>query len=142
MELTTRKSATARAARGPDGRPGRSGAMSAEPDPGQSSKPSASAAPSRDGAAASRPSPGVDLRVAAGDIFGFLGPNGAGKTTTLRILATLLPPTAGTARVAGFDVARRAGEVRSGSATSPSRAARIARPPVARNWSSRAAYSA
>jgi ABC-2 type transport system ATP-binding protein len=55
---------------------------------------------------------GVDLSVAAGDIFGFLGPNGAGKTTTLRILATLLPPTAGTARVAGFDVARQAREVR------------------------------
>jgi ABC-2 type transport system ATP-binding protein len=50
--------------------------------------------------------------VAAGDIFGFLGPNGAGKTTTLRILATLLPPTAGTARVAGFDVARQPREVR------------------------------
>jgi ABC-2 type transport system ATP-binding protein len=55
---------------------------------------------------------GVDLRVMAGEIFGFLGPNGAGKTTTLRILATLLPPTAGTARVAGFDVAHQAGEVR------------------------------
>ncbi len=55
---------------------------------------------------------GVDLEVSAGDIFGFLGPNGAGKTTTLRILATLLPPTAGTARVAGFDVARQAREVR------------------------------
>ena len=55
---------------------------------------------------------GVDLSVAAGDIFGFLGPNGAGKTTTLRILATLLPPTAGTACVAGFDVAREAREVR------------------------------
>jgi ABC-2 type transport system ATP-binding protein len=55
---------------------------------------------------------GVDLSVAAGDIFGFLGPNGAGKTTTLRILATLLPPTAGTARVAGYDVARQATEVR------------------------------
>jgi ABC-2 type transport system ATP-binding protein len=55
---------------------------------------------------------GVDLTVADGDIFGFLGPNGAGKTTTLRILATLLPPTAGTARVAGFDVARQAREVR------------------------------
>ena len=55
---------------------------------------------------------GVDLNVAAGDIFGFLGPNGAGKTTTLRILATLLPPTSGTARVAGFDVARRPGDVR------------------------------
>ena len=55
---------------------------------------------------------GVDLKVAAGDIFGFLGPNGAGKTTMLRILATLLPPTAGTARVAGFDVARQARDVR------------------------------
>ena len=55
---------------------------------------------------------GVDLRVEAGAIFGFLGPNGAGKTTTLRILATLLPPTAGTARVAGFDVARQPDEVR------------------------------
>jgi ABC-2 type transport system ATP-binding protein len=55
---------------------------------------------------------GVDLKVDAGDIFGFLGPNGAGKTTTLRILATLLPPTAGTACVAGFDVAREPDEVR------------------------------
>jgi ABC-2 type transport system ATP-binding protein len=55
---------------------------------------------------------GVDLRVDAGDIFGFLGPNGAGKTTTLRILATLLPPTAGTARVAGFDVGRDPDQVR------------------------------
>jgi ABC-2 type transport system ATP-binding protein len=55
---------------------------------------------------------GVDLRVEEGQIFGFLGPNGAGKTTTLRILSTLLPPTAGTARVAGFDVARQPNEVR------------------------------
>jgi ABC-2 type transport system ATP-binding protein len=55
---------------------------------------------------------GVDLRVEAGQIFGFLGPNGAGKTTTLRILATLLPPTSGTACVAGFDVAREADQVR------------------------------
>ena len=55
---------------------------------------------------------GVDLSVAAGDIFGFLGPNGAGKTTTLRILATLLPPTSGTACVAGFDVAREPQQVR------------------------------
>jgi len=55
---------------------------------------------------------GVDLSVAAGDIFGFLGPNGAGKTTTLRILATLLPPTSGTACVAGFDVAGEARQVR------------------------------
>jgi ABC-2 type transport system ATP-binding protein len=55
---------------------------------------------------------GVDLRVDAGEIFGFLGPNGAGKTTTLRILATLLPPTSGTACVAGFDVGKRPDEVR------------------------------
>ena len=55
---------------------------------------------------------GVDLDVAAGSIFGFLGPNGAGKTTTLRILATLLPPSSGVARVMGVDVATDAEEVR------------------------------
>ncbi len=55
---------------------------------------------------------GVDLHVDRGEIFGFLGPNGAGKTTTLRILTTLLPPTSGTASVAGFDVARRPDQVR------------------------------
>jgi ABC-2 type transport system ATP-binding protein len=55
---------------------------------------------------------GVDLQVQAGRIFGFLGPNGAGKTTTLRILATLLAPTEGTARVAGFDVAENPDRVR------------------------------
>src|SRR6516165_6437873 len=49
---------------------------------------------------------GVDLRVAAGEIFGFLGPNGAGKTTTLRMLSTLLPPTGGQATVAGCDLRR------------------------------------
>ena len=48
---------------------------------------------------------GVDLDVMAGEIVGFLGPNGAGKTTTLKMLTTLLKPTAGTARVAGHDVA-------------------------------------
>ena len=55
---------------------------------------------------------GVDLRVEAGTIFGFLGPNGAGKTTTLRILATLIPPTGGVARVMGADVATEPEEVR------------------------------
>ena len=47
---------------------------------------------------------GVSLRVAPGEIYGFLGPNGAGKSTTVHILTTLLPPTEGSARVAGHDV--------------------------------------
>jgi ABC-2 type transport system ATP-binding protein len=47
---------------------------------------------------------GVSFRVQKGEILGFLGPNGAGKTTTMRILTCYLPPTEGTARVAGFDV--------------------------------------
>src|SRR5438552_160440 len=46
----------------------------------------------------------IDLAIAAGEVFGFLGPNGAGKTTTVRMLCTLLPPTAGSAHVAGADV--------------------------------------
>ncbi|MFE0257729.1 ABC transporter ATP-binding protein [Streptomyces sp. NPDC059010] len=48
---------------------------------------------------------GIDLTVPEGEILGFLGPNGAGKTTTLRMLTTLLPPTGGTATVAGHDLA-------------------------------------
>jgi len=55
---------------------------------------------------------GIDVSVAPGEFFGFLGPNGAGKTTTIRILATLLEPTAGRATVAGLDVVRDAAEVR------------------------------
>ncbi|HEX3771702.1 MAG TPA: ABC transporter ATP-binding protein, partial [Polyangiaceae bacterium] len=47
---------------------------------------------------------GVTFQVAKGSVYGFIGPNGAGKTTTLRILATLLEPTGGTARIAGHDV--------------------------------------
>ena len=49
---------------------------------------------------------GVDLRVEAGEVFGFLGPNGAGKSTTVRMVTTLLSITSGTAHVAGVDVAR------------------------------------
>lgn len=55
---------------------------------------------------------GVDLQVNAGEVFGFLGPNGAGKSTTVRMLTTLLRPTAGVARVAGFDVVKEADQVR------------------------------
>jgi ABC-2 type transport system ATP-binding protein len=55
---------------------------------------------------------GVSIDVAAGETFGFLGPNGAGKTTTLRMLTTLLPIDAGSATVAGFDVARQPQQVR------------------------------
>src|SRR5690349_12678633 len=55
---------------------------------------------------------GVDLSVSAGEIFGFLGPNGAGKTTTLRMLATLLPPSGGTARVAGCNLATQQSAIR------------------------------
>jgi ABC-2 type transport system ATP-binding protein len=56
---------------------------------------------------------GVDLRVAPGEIYGFLGPNGAGKSTTVLMLTTLLPPTAGSARVAGFDIVSEGPRVRS-----------------------------
>jgi ABC-2 type transport system ATP-binding protein len=69
---------------------------------------------------------GVDLDVAAGELVGFLGPNGAGKTTTLRMLTTLLEPTAGEATVAGCDlrkdplgVRRRIGYVAQGGGTTP-----------------------
>ncbi len=56
---------------------------------------------------------GIDLRVRAGGVHGFLGPNGAGKTTTIRMLATLLRPDEGSARVLGHDVVREADQVRS-----------------------------
>ena len=52
-------------------------------------------------------STGSTCEVQAGEIYGFLGPNGAGKSTTVLMLTTLLPPTAGTARVAGYDIVTR-----------------------------------
>ncbi len=55
---------------------------------------------------------GIDLEVRPGEIYGFLGPNGAGKSTTVHMLTTLLPPTAGSARVAGHDVVRDGAAVR------------------------------
>jgi ABC-2 type transport system ATP-binding protein len=74
---------------------------------------------------------GVDLQVQAGEIFGFLGPNGAGKTTTLRMLATLIKPTAGEASIAGADlrsepdeVRRRIGYVPQGGSTDPAETGR------------------
>src|SRR3979490_1259913 len=74
---------------------------------------------------------GVDLRVEAGEVFGFLGPNGAGKTTTLRMLATLLTPSGGDATIAGADLRRepdrgraRIGYVPQGGSTDPAGAGR------------------
>src|SRR5437667_542799 len=55
---------------------------------------------------------GIDLEVRPGEIYGFLGPNGAGKSTTVHMLTTLLPPTSGTARVAGYDVVSEGSHVR------------------------------
>jgi ABC-2 type transport system ATP-binding protein len=55
---------------------------------------------------------GIDLWVDPGEVYGFLGPNGAGKSTTVHMLTTLLPPTEGSARVAGFDIAGEGGQVR------------------------------
>ena len=55
---------------------------------------------------------GLDLEIGAGELVAFLGPNGAGKSTTLRMLTTLIAPTAGTAEVAGYDVVRQRREVR------------------------------
>lgn len=56
---------------------------------------------------------GIDLHVSPGEIYGFLGPNGAGKSTAVLMLTTLLPLTAGTARVGGYDVTAEAAQVRS-----------------------------
>src|SRR4029079_17482449 len=55
---------------------------------------------------------GIDVEVRPGEIYGFLGPNGAGKSTTVHMLTTLLPPTAGSARGAGYDVVHEGAQVR------------------------------
>ena len=55
---------------------------------------------------------GIDFSVAHGELFGLLGPNGAGKTTTVKMLTTLLTPTAGEARVLGYDLVREADQIR------------------------------
>jgi ABC-2 type transport system ATP-binding protein len=55
---------------------------------------------------------GLNLTVDASEVFGLLGPNGAGKTTVIKMLTTLLPPTKGTATVAGFDIRQRPAQVR------------------------------
>ena len=55
---------------------------------------------------------GIHFRVEPGEIYGFLGPNGAGKSTTVLMLTTLLPPTSGTARVAGYDIVSQGSHVR------------------------------
>src|SRR5437762_11357247 len=54
----------------------------------------------------------ISFEVQKGEIVGFLGPNGAGKTTTMRVLTCFLPPTSGTAQVAGFDVLEQPMEVK------------------------------
>jgi ABC-2 type transport system ATP-binding protein len=55
---------------------------------------------------------GIDLAIAPGEVFGVLGPNGAGKSTTIGMLTTTIAPTAGTARLAGFDVVAQALQAR------------------------------
>jgi ABC-2 type transport system ATP-binding protein len=55
---------------------------------------------------------GISFTVGAGEVFGFLGPNGAGKSTTINVLCTLVPPTSGTARIDGYDVATQRDDVR------------------------------
>ena len=54
----------------------------------------------------------LTVSVKRGEVFGLLGPNGAGKTTILKMLTTLLPPTSGSARIAGFDIVRQSTNVR------------------------------
>ena len=81
---------------------------------------------------------GIDLEVARGEIYGFLGPNGAGKSTTVHMLTTLLPPTAGRASVAGFDVASQGADVRRHIGAALQEAALDTSSPAASTWICRA----
>ena len=85
---------------------------------------------------------GISFGVATGELFGFLGPNGAGKTTTIRILATLLEPTEGTARSAGFDVTKHPARSASAWAWRSRRRPSTRSRPAARRWSWPASSSA
>ena len=64
---------------------------------------------------------GVSFEVKKGEIVGFLGPNGAGKTTTMRIITGFLPPSSGTAAVAGYDLVDKSRQARATSAISQRR---------------------
>ena len=67
----------------------------------------------------------VTFSVQSGEIVGFLGPNGAGKTTTMRVLTGFLPPTAGSARIAGHDVVARSREARASVAVCRGRTKKV-----------------
>ena len=79
---------------------------------------------------------GISFKVEKGEILGFLGPNGAGKTTTMRVLTCYLPPSAGTAKVAGYDVFTEPIEVKRRVAGSTASVPRSASSPgsIATRW--------
>jgi ABC-type Na+ transport system ATPase subunit NatA len=78
---------------------------------------------------------GLTLSIGGGSIFGLLGPNGAGKTSVVKMLTTLMPPTSGTARVAGFDIVREAAKVRCSPDSKSRSPAGLTARPSARSWS-------
>src|SRR5438046_10700567 len=73
---------------------------------------------------------GINFRCQPGQIYGLLGANGAGKTTTLRLLATILQPSDGTAQVAGFDIRKEPEKVRANGGRLPTANAIYGRPPA------------
>ena len=74
----------------------------------------------------------VTFSIAAGEIFALIGPNGAGKSTLIKMLTTLLPPSGGTAKVVGFDIAKAPAQVRRPSAMFPSCSRPTANSPATR----------